>query len=196
MRPASTSLYDVSTSRSECDTLWLAHTRAVLCRSRKRRRRRRNSRCFWVSVAVAALVLRIRQAVLGRSGSGVPLGRRGVSKGRDEDAVMRSYKVKTRKRNEVQEEASPAVVVCGVIGHRHGCRSRMPPPFRRSATQQSAWGVGDWATGAWGFGRASTELPTERPRLRAESQRRRRGLGLGESELGFAVCLFAVCLTP
>jgi hypothetical protein len=36
---------------------------------------------------------------------------------------MQSYKVKTRKRNEVQEEASPTVVVCGVIGHRHGCRS-------------------------------------------------------------------------
>jgi hypothetical protein len=136
MRPASTSLHDVSTSRSECDTLWLAHTRAVLCRSRKHRRRRRNSRCFWVSVAVVALVLRIRQAVFGRSGSGVPLGRRGINKGRDKDAVMQSYKVKTRKRNEVQEEASPAVVVCGVIGHRHGCRSRMPLSLRRLASQR------------------------------------------------------------
>jgi hypothetical protein len=191
----------VSTSRSECDTLWLAHTRAVLCRSRKRRRRRRNSRCFWVSVAVVALVLRIRQAVLGRSGSGVPLGQRGVNKGRDEDAVMRSYKVKTSKRNEVQEEASPAVVVCGVIGHRHGCRSRTPPPFRRSASQRLSNQHGELGTGRLALGVLGERAPSRRPsvrgpRLRAESQRRRRGLGLGESELGFAVCLFAVCLTP
>jgi hypothetical protein len=165
----------VSTSRSERDALWLAHTRAVLCRSRKRKRRRR-SRCFWVSVAVIALVLRIWQVVLGRSGSGVPLGRRGVSKGRDEDAVMRSYKVKTRKMNEVQEEASPAVVVCVVISHRHGCwtaggRSRMPQRLsmgtgerrasrateRGTAGQATSLlagaaavvGTGDWITGDW-----------------------------------------------
>jgi hypothetical protein len=149
--------------------------------------------------------------VLGRSGSGIPLGRRGVSKGRDEDAVMRSYKVKTRKRNEVQEEASPAVVVCGVIGHRHGCRSSRgglqeggPLDCWRqeqdaSAAQRlsdSAWGVGDWRLGFWeSERRPSVRGPSGEPAAAAARVGAWR-LGFWESELGLAVCsLLVECLT-
>jgi hypothetical protein len=57
--------------------------------------------------------------------------------------------------NEVQEEASPAVVVCVVIGHRHGCwmqeqDGRRLDRWRQeqdaSATQHGDWGATERGT--------------------------------------------------
>ncbi|KAG8081876.1 hypothetical protein GUJ93_ZPchr0014g47020 [Zizania palustris] len=90
------------------------------CRDRKCKRWR-GSRCLWIFVGAGVLALpRIRRTTFGHRGSGVPSGRRGVSKGRDADEELQAYKVKMTNEDE-DEEVSPAVIVVGLSGHRrHG----------------------------------------------------------------------------